>query len=111
MSFPDSIFKVERGRMRNEWYPHKKAEYMTVSRFSELGLTRDDIGERDTTFGTVAAAEPEPVAEPVVPTMTVLTTSVCNTCLCSLSLISPPLFSQAGADRHINNSPKRPIPF
>ncbi|KAK4239439.1 alcohol acetyltransferase-domain-containing protein [Achaetomium macrosporum] len=71
----DSIFRVERGRMRNEWYPHKKAEYMTASRFRELGLTRDDIGERDTTFGTAAAAESETVAEPAFPTMTVLTTS------------------------------------
>jgi len=44
--------------MRNQWYPSNKAEYMTAARFQELGLTRDDVGERDTTFGTA-----EPVLE------------------------------------------------
>jgi len=43
--------------MRNEWYPKKMAEYMTAQRFKELGLTRDDIGERDPTFGTLEALE------------------------------------------------------
>jgi hypothetical protein len=49
--------------MRNEWYPKKMAEYMTAERFKELGLTRDNIGERDPTFGTletdVASTAPE----------------------------------------------------
>lgn len=49
---PDAIFPVERGRMRNKWFPSNKAEYMTAIRFQELGLTREDVGERDTTFGT-----------------------------------------------------------
>jgi hypothetical protein len=53
----DSVFRIERGRMRNEWFPAMKAEYMTASRFRELGLTREDIGDRDTTFGTMAAAD------------------------------------------------------
>ncbi|KAL2269895.1 hypothetical protein VTJ83DRAFT_2079 [Remersonia thermophila] len=55
----DSIFRTERGRMRNEWYPKKLAEYMTAARFHELGLTHDDIGERDPTFGLVDVAEAE----------------------------------------------------
>ena len=71
---PDSIFRVERGRMRNEWFPHNKAEYMTALRLRELGLTRGDIGERDTAFGTVA--EVEDVGEPEALTATVITTSV-----------------------------------
>ena len=48
----ESIFFTERGRMRNLWFPTKTAEYMTATRFAELGLTRDAIGERDTLFGT-----------------------------------------------------------
>jgi hypothetical protein len=44
--------------MRNLWYHRKQAEYMTAARFQELGLTKDDIGERDFLFGTMVA-EPE----------------------------------------------------
>jgi hypothetical protein len=62
-SFPDSVFRVERGRMRNVWYPRKMAEYMTPTRFRELGLTKDDIGERDTLFGSAAANESEQDSE------------------------------------------------
>lgn len=62
--------------MRNEWFPQKKAEYMTESRFRELGLTRDDIGERDPSFGTVAATEPVDVPEPEAQAPTVLVTTV-----------------------------------
>lgn len=40
--------------MRNQWFPAGKAEYMTAPRFQELGLTRDDVGERDPLFGTTA---------------------------------------------------------
>ncbi|KAK4449377.1 hypothetical protein QBC34DRAFT_404762 [Podospora aff. communis PSN243] len=71
-----AIFRVERGRMRNLWYPHKKAEYMTAQRFRELGLTKKDIGERDRSFSPLgdlalateeAVSQPEPVvAAPVV---------------------------------------------
>jgi hypothetical protein len=54
----DAIFRVERGRMRNLWYPTKKAEYMTVGRFAELGLSRrDDVGERDPMFRAYEKAE------------------------------------------------------
>ncbi|KAH6636754.1 alcohol acetyltransferase-domain-containing protein [Chaetomium tenue] len=73
----DSVFRIERGRMRNEWFPSMKAEYMTASRFRELGLTHEDIGDRDTTFGTMAAADDaEDASEFEVP-KAVLTTSVC----------------------------------
>ncbi|KAH6854370.1 hypothetical protein B0I37DRAFT_401370 [Chaetomium sp. MPI-CAGE-AT-0009] len=72
----DSVFRIERGRMRNEWFPAMKAEYMTASRFRELGLTRDDIGDRDTTFGTMAAADDvEDAPELEAPKRTVLITS------------------------------------
>ncbi len=45
--------------MRNLWYPQKKAEFMTATRFKELGMTRADISDRDHLLGTFAAA-PEP---------------------------------------------------
>ncbi|KLU83629.1 hypothetical protein MAPG_02682 [Magnaporthiopsis poae ATCC 64411] len=57
-----SIFLAPRGRMRNMWYPSRKAEYMTAARFAELGLTRDAIGERDPLFALArkgAAAKEE----------------------------------------------------
>ncbi|KAL2157412.1 hypothetical protein VTH06DRAFT_6104 [Thermothelomyces fergusii] len=86
----DAIFRIERGRMRNQWFPSKMAEYMTPARFRELGLTRDDIGERDTTFGIldVSDAEDSPAVEvlsPIVPTMSpekahsILTTMIPDT--------------------------------
>jgi hypothetical protein len=62
--------------MRNEWYPSKQAEYMTALRFRELGLTRDDIGERDITFGTLTATESEAAQGPEAPTTAVRTTAV-----------------------------------
>ncbi|KAK1769485.1 putative fructose-bisphosphate aldolase [Phialemonium atrogriseum] len=55
----DAIFPVERGRMRNQWFPGGKAEYMTEARFRELGLTRDDVGERDNLFGSSAPVPDE----------------------------------------------------
>ncbi|KAK4177678.1 hypothetical protein QBC36DRAFT_326538 [Triangularia setosa] len=68
----DAIFRVERGRMRNEWFPRKMAEYMTVARFKELGLSpKTDVGERDPAFidmkvpGQLPTLKPSiPVAEP-----------------------------------------------
>ncbi|KAJ9157360.1 hypothetical protein NKR23_g736 [Pleurostoma richardsiae] len=53
----NSIFRTERGRMRNSWFPQKQAEYMTAARFAELGLTKDAIGARDPLFGTFVSAE------------------------------------------------------
>ncbi|KAL8322205.1 hypothetical protein RB593_004304 [Gaeumannomyces tritici] len=58
----DSIFLAPRGRMRNMWYPSRKAEYMTTARFAELGLTRDAIGERDPLFA-IAKKPAAPEAE------------------------------------------------
>jgi len=43
--------------MRNVWYPQKRAEYMTATRFAELGLARDAIGLRDHEFGLSLAPE------------------------------------------------------
>ncbi|KAH8905566.1 hypothetical protein BR93DRAFT_980182 [Coniochaeta sp. PMI_546] len=66
----DAIFRVDRGRMRNLWYPKNKAEYMTAQRFAELGLSRkDDVGEREHDFRAHekagdAAAEEEPAPAP-----------------------------------------------
>ncbi|KAM7197662.1 hypothetical protein V8F20_006552 [Naviculisporaceae sp. PSN 640] len=54
-----AVFRTERGRMRNQWYPAGKAEYMTRQRFQELGLAEDDVGERDRTFGVVNEVEEE----------------------------------------------------
>ncbi|EJT72798.1 hypothetical protein GGTG_09653 [Gaeumannomyces tritici R3-111a-1] len=58
----NSIFLAPRGRMRNMWYPSRKAEYMTTARFAELGLTRDAIGERDPLFA-IAKKPAAPEAE------------------------------------------------
>ncbi|KAK1757566.1 hypothetical protein QBC47DRAFT_376380 [Echria macrotheca] len=63
----DAIFKVARGRMRNEWYPNNKAEYMTKTRFQELGLSRQDVGERDPSFGE--SHIPELPVEPEIPAL------------------------------------------
>lgn len=76
--------------MRNEWFPKNKAEYMTPTRFQELGLTRDAIGEVDRSFVVLSALdaairskpeEPEmeepvpevPVSQVKVPDVTVMT--------------------------------------
>ncbi|KAL1838389.1 hypothetical protein VTJ49DRAFT_2701 [Mycothermus thermophilus] len=84
----DSIFRTERGRMRNEWYPKKQAEYMTAARFRELGLTRNDIGERDPTFGLVDVAEieqdPEEFEEIARPKIIAITPGKTQTILTTL---------------------------
>ncbi len=73
---PDAIFRIERGRMRYEWFPYQKAEYMTALRFRQLGLTRDDIGERDPIFGTAEAVVEDEAQEPEVAPVVVAVTSV-----------------------------------
>lgn len=45
--------------MRNSLYSTNKAEYMTRERFRELGLSPNDIGERDARFGTERQQEVE----------------------------------------------------
>lgn len=51
--------------MRNQWYPTKKAEFMTDARLKELGLTKNDIGERDPMFGMQIEVEEELVDDAV----------------------------------------------
>jgi hypothetical protein len=46
-----SIIPISPGRMRNDFYPREKAEYMTTAQLREAGL-RDVDMERDSTFGT-----------------------------------------------------------
>ncbi len=60
----DVVLRVERGRMRNLWYPQKKAEFMTIAKFKELGLTQADVGERDHLLGTFAAPQSPSEATP-----------------------------------------------
>ncbi len=38
--------------MRNIWYPKKMAEYVTAAKQEELGVKKDAVLERDSTFGT-----------------------------------------------------------
>jgi hypothetical protein len=45
-----SIIPISPGRMRNDFYPREKAEYMTTAQLRETGL-RDADMERDSTFG------------------------------------------------------------
>lgn len=51
--------------MRNDFYPLSKAEYMTKERMKELGVTKDDIGERDTGFGVTKVFEEEHIGDAV----------------------------------------------
>lgn len=67
-----SIIRISPGRMRNDFYPKDKAEYMTTAQLRETGL-RDADMERNSTFGTsqrrIAAQESKAVNSPVaVPT-------------------------------------------
>lgn len=59
-----AVFRTERGRMRNEWFPTGKAEYLTWMRLRALRIGPDDIGERDRAYFPLP-----PVIE-VVPTPT-----------------------------------------
>ncbi|OIW35006.1 hypothetical protein CONLIGDRAFT_665675 [Coniochaeta ligniaria NRRL 30616] len=86
----DAIFRVDRGRMRNLWYPKNKAEYMTAQRFAELGLSRkDDVGEREHDFrahekaGEAVDEEPAPA-----PKMTAAEEAVSAYTLATLTRVS-----------------------
>ncbi|CAK7216725.1 hypothetical protein SBRCBS47491_002925 [Sporothrix bragantina] len=47
----ETILRVERGRMRNFWYPNGMAEYMTSARLAALGVPMADvIANRDPWF-------------------------------------------------------------
>ncbi|OBU01630.1 hypothetical protein VE01_00358 [Pseudogymnoascus verrucosus] len=63
-----SVIPLPPGRMRNQFFPRKMAEYMTQAQIKEAGL-ENVILERDFTFGIVdaeslKAAEPEVKAAP-----------------------------------------------
>ena len=45
-----AIIPITAGRMRNEFYPRKMAEYVTNAQLHKLGL-QDTVFERDPTFG------------------------------------------------------------
>ncbi|KAG8164684.1 hypothetical protein KVR01_004959 [Diaporthe batatas] len=60
-----SIFRIQRGIMRNLWYPTKKAEFMTDTRMKQLGLTKDDVGQRDPMFGMQLEFEEELIDDAV----------------------------------------------
>jgi hypothetical protein len=65
LSSTGSIFRVERGIMRNLWHPTKKAEFMTDTRLKQLGLTKKDVGERDPMFGTQLEMAEEVIGDAV----------------------------------------------
>ncbi|CAK7238480.1 hypothetical protein SEUCBS140593_010731 [Sporothrix eucalyptigena] len=65
----DTILRVERGRMRNFWYPNGLAEYMTASRVAELGVpVAEAISQPDPWF--VAAHDGVPAETAVKQTVT-----------------------------------------
>lgn len=80
----ETILRVERGRMRNFWYPNGMAEYMTSARMVELGVSAADaIAQPDPWFvaqedgvEAEAEAEAEIEAKPARPTMALKTLSV-----------------------------------
>lgn len=66
LSLPGSIFRTRRGIMRGSLFYTNKAEYMTRERFKELGLTPNDVGERDAQFGMKQQQEVEELPEDAV---------------------------------------------
>lgn len=63
------IIPISPGRMRNDFYPKKKAEYMTVAQLRETGI-QESAMERDSTFGSrqdrIAAGKSERINSPDV---------------------------------------------
>ncbi|CZS90536.1 hypothetical protein WAI453_004130 [Rhynchosporium graminicola] len=49
-----AVIPVTSGVMRNIWYPKQMAEYLTLAKVQELGVKKDTIAERDSTFQTNA---------------------------------------------------------
>ncbi|KAE8452338.1 hypothetical protein EG329_001038 [Mollisiaceae sp. DMI_Dod_QoI] len=45
-----AVIPVTAGVMRNIWYPKKMAQYVTAARLQELGVKKDAMLERDSTF-------------------------------------------------------------
>ncbi|KAL2067317.1 hypothetical protein VTL71DRAFT_1741 [Oculimacula yallundae] len=54
-----AVIPVTSGVMRNIWYPKKMAEYLTLSKIQELGVKKDSITERDSTFQSRAVRKLE----------------------------------------------------
>ncbi|KAH6719111.1 hypothetical protein BKA61DRAFT_473565 [Leptodontidium sp. MPI-SDFR-AT-0119] len=54
-----AVIPVTSGVMRNIWYPKKMAEYLTIAKLQELGVKKDAILERDSTFQSNAARKLE----------------------------------------------------
>lgn len=77
--------------MRNLWYPKHKAEYMTVQRFAELGLSRKhDVGEREHDFRAHEAGRDATEPEPAPPKMTAAEEAVSAYILAVRSIFLPP---------------------
>jgi hypothetical protein len=45
-----AVVPVTAGVMRNIWYPKRMAEYLTAAKLQELGVKRDAVLERDSSF-------------------------------------------------------------
>jgi hypothetical protein len=58
-----SIIPISPGRMRNDFFPKKMAEYMTVAQLREIGML-NAVVERDSTFGTAQRKLELPAQEP-----------------------------------------------
>jgi len=54
-----AVIPVTSGVMRNIWYPKKMAEYLTMEKLQELGVKKDSVVERDSTFQTNAVRKLE----------------------------------------------------
>ncbi|KAK0104598.1 hypothetical protein ONS95_004884 [Cadophora gregata] len=54
-----AVIPVTSGVMRNIWYPKKMAEYLTMEKLQNLGLKKDSVVERDSTFQTRAVRKLE----------------------------------------------------
>lgn len=57
--------RLRPGIMRNEFYPKSIAEYLPLQRFAELGLTKADIGVRDTQYGVLKKYQQEVIDDAV----------------------------------------------
>ncbi|CAN8099033.1 unnamed protein product [Discula destructiva] len=60
-----AIMRARPGIMRNDFYPKSIAEYMTPQRLKALGLSKDDIGERDTQYGLNRQLQEEDIEDAV----------------------------------------------
>lgn len=100
--------------MRNLWYPKNKAEYMTVQRFAELGLSKGkDVGEREHDFRAHEKAG-EAVKEEAAPAPVKMTAAEeavsAYTLAVSLQLLVPPVQSNIDILTQDQNSPNASTP-